>query len=242
MRVIWAGMLVVVMFAAGIKAGADEIAPDALITLDRMETAYAGVQDYTANFLKQERVGGELLPEENILLKFKKPFKIYLKWLKGPHEGREALYVDGKYDNKVIGHEGGLFGFVTLHMDPKGKIATLDNRHSILDVGIGRLIDIVMENVRRAHKAGELKPAITDDAAFGKPAKKIDVILPNDRTKGYYASRFELWTDNETGLPVRLKAYGWDGELIESYGYKDLKVNQGLKDGEFEPDNPEYKF
>src|SRR5271157_1172371 len=38
-----------------------------LTLLAQMESSYAGVEDYTAVLQKQERVDGELLPEETIL-------------------------------------------------------------------------------------------------------------------------------------------------------------------------------
>ncbi len=74
--------------------------------------------DYTALFQKQEVVKVKLIPQENILLKFRKPFSLYMRWLEGPHEGREVLYVREKYNGKLIGHEGGFFGFLKLSLDP----------------------------------------------------------------------------------------------------------------------------
>jgi hypothetical protein len=97
----------------------------------------ARVEDYAAAFHKQERVDGELLPEEAMLLKFQKPLKVYMKWLEDPHRGREALYVEGRDDNKVIAHEGGIWGFVTLSLDPRGSLAMKDSRQPITDIGFG---------------------------------------------------------------------------------------------------------
>ena len=59
-----------------------------LTLLTQLESSYAGTEDYAAVFQKQERVDGELLPEETILLKFQKPLKVYMKWIKGPHRGK----------------------------------------------------------------------------------------------------------------------------------------------------------
>ena len=77
------------------------------------------INDYRAIFHKQERVEGELLPEETILLKFQKPLKIYMKWIEEPLKGSEALFVQGKYDNKLIAHRGGILGVVTCRWTPK---------------------------------------------------------------------------------------------------------------------------
>jgi hypothetical protein len=211
--------------------------------LDGMEAAYAKVNDYTANFLKRERVKGELLPEENILLKFKKPFMVYMKWQEGPHEGREALYVQGMYDNKVVGHEGGFISFITLKMDSKGGTAMKGNRHPITDVGIGRLIGIIMENLRRGEKEGEAKLTFAGgESVFDREAYHIIGDLPPEEEKGYYCKRIEVWVDKGLGLPVKLIIYGWKDEVLERYGYKDLKLNPGLPDSEFDKKNKDYDF
>lgn len=237
------GLLVAATPGVPVPDGGKGPAVNPMKVLEGMEAAYAGVGDYTATFLKRELVRGTLLPEENIQLKFKKPFKVYMKWLKGPHEGREALYVEGKYDNKVVGHDGGLIGFITLNMAPTGKTAMRGNRHPITDVGIGRLIGIVMENVRRAGREGALKLIYQgEEEVYGYKAYRISVAFPPEKGRGYYCRRLELWVDRGLGLPVKILIYGWKDEVMESYGYRDIKVNPGLPDSGFDKDNKEYGF
>jgi len=243
MRVFFcAAITAAVLFMGSSSACASGVDTDALSSLNRMQRAYGGVKDYTANFLKQERVNGELLPQENVYLKYKKPASIYMKWLKGPDEGREALYVAGANGNNLVGHEGGFTGFVTLNLDPNGSLAMKGNRHPITDVGIGRLIDIVMGEVQKSRKAGEGSITLSSDKVFGKPAQKVVVAAPPVNTRGYYARKSEIWIDPVSGLPLQIKVYGWNMELLESYGYRDLKINPGLSDREFERDFPGYNF
>ena len=227
----------------GVSVALGQEQADPLKVLSGMEAAYAKVDDYTANFLKQERVGGKVLPEENIFLKFKKPFKVYMKWLKGPHEGREALFVRGKYDNKVVGHDSGILGFLNLKMDPNGKLAMRGNRHPITDVGIGRLIEIVMTNVRRGEKSGEVTLRLAgEEQVYGRQAWHIKIDYPPEKAKGYYCRKLDLWVDRELGLPVKIIVYGWKGEFLESYGYRELKINPGLKEEEFDKDYKDYNL
>jgi len=232
----------IILIAGGLQASAAGYDKEALLELDRMQKNYEGVKDYTANFIKQERVDGVLLPREYIFLKFKKPGKVYMKWLKGPNEGREALYVAGTNGNNLVGHDGGLAGLVSLNMDPNGSLAMKGNRHPITDVGIGRMIDIVMGEVQKAEKAGEGRITTSSDTVFGKPARKVLVEAPANKPKGYYARKSELFIESASGLPVQINVYGWGGELLESYGYRNLKINTGLSDGEFKSDNPDYRF
>lgn len=226
------------VLSASARAGT---APDPYAILKAMPAAYEKVEDYTAVFLKQELVKGELLPQETIRFKFKKPFKVYMGWMEGPHEGREALYVEGENDNQVIGHEGGFFGFITLDMEPTGSMAMRGNRHPITDVGIGRLIQIVTENGERAKKEGVLKLRyLGAGEAFGRDTHHVEAKLPAEQ--GYYGGTIEIWVDAGNGLPIKIKIFGWDGELWESYGYKDLKLNPGLTDAEFSEDYEGYDF
>ena len=217
-------------------------AAEPLEILNGMAPAYARVQDYTATFIKQERVKGELLPGERIQYKFKKPFMVYMKWLPGPHEGREALYVQGRNDNKVTGHEGGFIGFITLNMVPTGRLAMKGNRHPITDSGIGRLIEIIMNDIKIASDRGFKDANVELAGEEDLEGRKTWHITAKTTGKGYYAGKLDVWVDEENGLPVKVKVYGLNGELLESYAYTDLKLNPGLKDVEFDRDNPEYRF
>ncbi len=215
-------------------------AQDPAEILNGMSGAYSKVDDYTAVFYKQERVKGTVLPEEKIQLKFKKPFKIYLHWLPGPHEGRESLYVRGENGGKVIGHEGGIIGFITLHMEPTGNIAMKGNRHPITDAGIGRLIEILDKDLKRGRERGELKlKFLGEDEVYGRRAWHIVKETP---AEGYYAPKMEIWVDKELNLPIKIKIFGPGDEFLESYGYSDLKVNTGLKDEEFTEGYKGYHF
>ena len=86
-------MLALVCIAS--VAAAEERSAWFVRVIEEMKQAYARVDHYTATFLLQERVDRELGPNQRLILKFKKPLKIYLRWLEGKHEGRQALYPAG---------------------------------------------------------------------------------------------------------------------------------------------------
>jgi hypothetical protein len=58
----------------------------------------------------------------------------------------------------------------------------------------------------------------------------------------YYAARMLLWVDDELRLPIRAEIFDHDGLLYERYEHRDLRVNVGLTDADFDPANPEYDF
>src|SRR2546422_7445749 len=107
-------MLLVLGIASRAAAG-DEPAQ----LLFGMEAAYARVHGYTARFVRQEVVDGELRPREEALLKFRRPGLIYLRWVAGPPVGRQILFVPGKNHDRMLVREPGLFtSLATIVMAP----------------------------------------------------------------------------------------------------------------------------
>ena len=101
------------------------------------EDAYGRVTCYTAVFHKQQRVDGKLLPEETILIKFRRPFSLYMGWIAEPYKGSELLYVEGWNDNQARTHRGGLLRFVTLNLAPRNPRLMAGNLRPFTDTGIG---------------------------------------------------------------------------------------------------------
>src|SRR5262245_57541334 len=62
------------------------------------------VQDYSATFVKRDRIDGVLGEHQHLFLKVRqKPFSVYIYFL-GPEDvkGREAIYVEGKNDGHLL--------------------------------------------------------------------------------------------------------------------------------------------
>src|SRR5690606_15450563 len=101
------------------------------------------IQGYSATFIKQEVVGNKLGPETYMHAKFRtEPFSVYLKWLH-PQVGKEAIYVEGANQNKILTHGTGLSKALTgvVEIDPDSRVARQDSRYSIRELGIRKLID-----------------------------------------------------------------------------------------------------
>lgn len=212
--------------------------------LEKMEVSYANVRDYTALFHRRERIDGEWRPEEISFFKFQKPFKVYMRWLSAPSEGREALYVEGANDNKVMVHEPqGFSRFFAFLLDPGGRHILNDSRYPFTEIGIGRLIERVGRDARRAWAKGEMRLI---DRGIAKVAERkvrqIEGILPQDRGAGYGSYRIILGIDEENGLPIQASTYDWDNVVTGEYTYRELHLNPGLGEADFEPSNPAYGF
>jgi len=213
--------------------------------LERADQRYADVQDYAAIMVSRERINGVLESEpKTVLLKFQRPFKVYMKWLDGATKGREGLYVAGSHNGKFLVIEpNGIRRFFTAALEPNDRRVLDVSRHPITDVGIGRLLEIIGENVRRAFRQKALK--LIDRGAgevAGRRIREIEGILPPDLTEGYYCHRVILSFDEENQLPIRTVVYDRENQLVEDYTYTQLRINPGFTNQDFDPGNPSYNF
>jgi Protein of unknown function (DUF1571) len=205
--------------------------------------SFTRVKDYMGTLVKEERVGGQLLPEQYISMRVRQqPFSVYLKWT-GPkqYEGQEAAYVAGKNGNKMKAKGTGLagaFGFVSL--EPNDPRALKDNRHAITETGIGHLIDTLSRGYESERQSpGQVQRSYRDFMFQQKLCSGMETIHRQNNGQ-FYCYRTVVYFDKTTKLPVRFEAYDWPtaggppgGEKLECYSYIDLKFNVGLTDAAF---------
>lgn len=218
---------------------------ESLSLIKGVENVYEGVNDFVATVIRQERTDGRLFPKEEIFVKFMKPYSIYLKWIGNVHKGREALYVEGKNNNKIVAHEGGFFGIITLTIDPYSSLAMWGNRHPITELGFGTIINIAKKDINQAiqindkdykyYERGEYK-------IFGKYMKVYERIAPKDKKDIYYSYKFVSFVDKEYHLPLIIANWDFDNKLMEKFMFKEIKINVGLTEKDFDPKNKEYRF
>lgn len=196
------------MVAGRAQALSDTSLPHMVI--ERMARAYDGIQDYTAVFLKRERVNGTLSPLEKIELRFQEPFKLYLAWL-APHAGRVVAYVEGENNNKILVNPGGLLRFMRLALDPTSPLVTRHSHHTVRDAGLRKTIERLVHEYERGRQEGQLTLTFQGyDEVDGRPAYHLAFVCSADKTAGYYAQRGDIWVDAEYFLPTRLYFYDWD--------------------------------
>jgi hypothetical protein len=239
-RIIHSALLL--LWAVAASGGAAE-KPDAGKWIDEAVAGYEKVAGYTAVVHKQQRVEGKLLPEETIFLKFKKPFSLYMKWIKAPYKGSELLYVAGWNENRIRAHRGGVLRFITRDLDPMDPGLMAGNLRPVTDMGIGHLVKAVAVNVRKAANAGELGFSERgEETVYGRKTQVLEVVFPKDRAVGYDGHRLVINQDVENKILVRIRIYDQDGQLVENYGYEDLDLEASLSDTDFDPANSGYRF
>lgn len=208
------------------------------------------IEDYECRLVKRERIDGVLHEHKFMELKLRhEPFSVYIREL-APKSGREVIYVNGQFNNRILGHTTGsehrLIG--TVSISPTGPRAMSENRYPITEVGIFNLTKRLIEEAEKDLKWGEIDVKYYGDAKLnGRSCTCMEFIHPNPRKEfRYHIAR--VYIDNEKVLPVRYSSYTWprkpgeDPPLIEEYTYLDVKVNVGLTDKDFDVNNPKYGY
>lgn len=252
---------------AGVLTQSPEITATEQHPLDpALETARAGLahirnnlSDYTALLVKRERVKGKLGEHQFMEAKFRQrrvenqqivqPFSVYLKFLKPQSvKGREVVWVENRDEGKLIAHEGGFKNLLRVKLSPNNTLAMLGQRYPITQIGIENLIVQLIEKGERDRKHDECEVRFVQKAKVdGRECTMIEVVHPAPRPHfDFYRAR--IFIDDELQVPIRYAAWTWPEDeggvpvLEEEYTYTQLRVNVGLTDRDFDPDNPEYNF
>jgi hypothetical protein len=206
--------------------------------------SFSRVKDYMGTLVKEERVGGQLQPEQYISFRIRQqPYSVYLKWT-GPKQfdGQEAMYVAGKNGDKLKARAAGLIGAVGfVSLDPTDPRALKQSRHTITDTGIGHLIESITHchEIERQAPSGQVQTTYREFAFQGKQCVGMETVHKVNNGQ-FYCYRSVVYFDKQTKLPVRFEAYDWPtaggpagGDKLECYSYVDVKFNVGLTDAAF---------
>ena len=166
------------------------------------------------------------------------PWAVYMYWEKGPNEGVEALYVQGKYDDKItVKHP--LFRLLPpFSFAVDDPTVMKENRHPVTKAGIGRLLDSLLEQCELAELKGDAASAfqyLGPGEVSGRPTVKIVRELPH--RPDYYCWKAVVELDLEWGYPVKITTVNWKGVILEQIIYEDVKWNEeSLTDDRFDKD------
>lgn len=211
---------------------------------------FEAVEDYTCTFYKRELVKGKMTPLYQIAMKVRtKPFSVYMKF-HNPKAGREAIYVQGANNNKVVAHDVGVAKVLagTLRLNPREKMAMEDNRHPITEAGIGHLIETLVDRWAVELQPGESQVTIDTHHVWGNRPCTLIVSTHPEKRPEFLFHEVKVYIDHELGLPVRFEAYDWPHDasgrpvLVEEYSYQDLIINVGLDHADFSDGNKAYSF
>lgn len=199
------------------------------------------ISDYTCKLDKTVHKNGIIHKETDIFVKYMKPTHYYFRWETGKQKGQEVIFVAGENNGRIVSHPGGLFRFLTLRLDPNGRLAMKKNRHPLTDSGMEKIMHLIETNYEKSSEMGlEALQYIREDRIYERDVVVMQGVFPEDQ--GFYAHRIILSIDKETLLPIRVTVYDWSMTLVEEYIFRNLRINVGFSEHDFHPDNAEYNF
>jgi hypothetical protein len=235
------------------------LAPVVQVARQHLDYIQRNVTDYTCYLVKRERIEGELLPAEHMYVKFRAPretesrsvpFSVYMR-LVAPYriKGREVLYVRGQNAGDALVRKGGRrSSYLTLRLNPHGRMAMRDNKYPVTAFGFENLVKRLIDVAELDMSFDEclvrtIRGAKVDD----RVCTAYEVTHPVRRSYfRYHIAR--VFLDDELHMPIRFAAYSWPERkggqpiLEEEYTYRQLQLNVGLSDRDFNPKNPVYGF
>jgi hypothetical protein len=217
--------------------------------LAEAQASFARVRDYTGSLVRQERIAGQLQPEQFIDIRIRQqPFSVSLKWT-APRQlaGQEAIFIAGKNNNEIRAKGSGVLaiaGYVSLPTnDPR---VMKKSRHAITETGIGNMLEVISRSfeIERRLPPNQVKVTFADYAFQQRPCTRME-LTHHVYNAQLYCHRCVVYVDKELKLPVRVEVYDWparngnpNGDLLECYSYTNLRFNMGLTDAALE--NPEW--
>ncbi|QEF96850.1 hypothetical protein Mal15_08800 [Stieleria maiorica] len=219
------------------------------------------INDYTALLIKRERIGDTLGPHEYMSAKIRcrkvvdnqvvQPLSVYLSFVKPASiKGREVLYVEGRNNGNLIAHEGGFKGrfLPTVNLPPTGTLAMRGQRYPMTEIGLENLLVKLIERGEQAKQLPDVKAELRRGIKVNdRPCMLLTVTQPTPRPDLLFYQA-KVYMDEELNVPIRYVAYDWPKanetklSVIEEYNYLNLKLNVGLTDADFDPNNSAYNF
>lgn len=195
---------------------------------------YQALESYQATFESRELDSKGKWAGESSFLKFEKPFTIFMAWTAGEKKGLQILYAENRFDDKMfVRMPGMLFAMIppvaVAHDDPR---VMKMSKHSIKNAGIGFFLQDFSESMRKLAPRGQVKVLAVKEGvdAEGEKGTLLDVVFLDPREE--YARRAVVFSQ-KTGLPVEIKLFKGQDEWVESYLYKNLKIDTAPADAEF---------
>lgn len=208
---------------------------------------YASVDGYVARMRRRETVGGKDGVEELIELKFRKqPWSVHLRWLDGKAVGREAIYVQGRHDDKLhtklAPSDPGSFLLKRVALSPDDPRVRSNSRHRITDAGVGVLLDSLgvclnaLDQGDRRYGTLSHLPAQTRPE-FRTPLEGVQQIIPAGSDASLPAGgRRTCLFDPQSHLPALITTQDETGREVEYYCYEAIEYPRNYTDTDFDPD------
>jgi hypothetical protein len=231
--------------------------------LEKGLKAFDDVASYQFIMTRQERINGDLLAPQVMDVKLRHaPFSLYMKWLEGEGtgvKGRQLIYVDGQYDNKLMIQPGGLPGRLTgtLGFTLDDPMVTAEARHPATECGLKHLANKILTFNYKDLAAGcqGYQCELHDNQMVGDRPCYLFIANYDSPERSPTYRKVAIFLDKQLSLPIAIRNYTWadnvapeeldEVTLIESYAYSEIVVDQqqlALGEEDWSTSNSKYKM
>ncbi len=218
------------------------------------------VEDYTCILIKREYVDGKdrgwqfmeakIRHEKKAGDEVQVPFSVYLKFLQPKSvAGREVLYVATQNNGDLIARRGGRRNpNMTVQLMPSSPLAMEGNRYPITEIGFQTLAQRLIEMLGQEMEFRDGELQVFENAKVDNRTCTHYRLTHHKRRENLTYHMAEVSVDDELGIPIFYRAFDFPAEeggqpvLLEQYVYQKIRVNVGLSDSDFDPENPSYGF
>jgi hypothetical protein len=220
----------------------------------RASERFNKMDGFESRLTRRETVGNKPMPEELLQYKVRRePYSVYIKWIGKEAQGRELIYVTGKYDGKVqilTGKgEGNLLPIpsgIRVARLPTDKDVTSKSRFDIRESGMhmsiewfGRVVAIMERDPAQSNRMKYLGIVKRRERESGLEA--VDEQIPSAwepllQKGGRRTTYFDPDPASPSfGLPILLVTQDHTGREVEYYWFDQLKPAR-FADADFDPD------
>lgn len=194
------------------------------------------VDAYSATFIRQVRKDEELLDREEISVRIRhQPFSVYMNW---DDDSQQVLYVDGENDGKLLAKRSRGFFRRTIRLGPTSRLAMADSRYPIYDLGMLNIVLKAREELAAIPSLDGVECTVESTELDGVPVRQFNITFASPEVQDTFSHCVICFSDEES-MPVAVTGYGWTadgqiGELLEHYYYRDVQLDPGLSDLDFD--------
>ena len=177
------------------------------------------IQDYRGVFTIQEKVNGELKKQATCQFKFREnPFALDLRIIEGAGRFDRLLCVEGE---KMAIHPTGLAGRLVsaVYLDPEDRRVRESSLRPVTESGLEKALERIINTYQSSPEPEICTYNIGPRLDKLKGADVVTIYLVDARSKAI------IDLDAERLIPLRIRQYSGDGELLCSYQYDNLTFN-----------------
>lgn len=191
-----------------------------LIQMGQRAVKALGTYAYTMK--KQERVGGEMLPVQEISTTVREaPFSVRLEFIGGPGKGRKVLFNPAVRKTQFRVREAGFLGiFGALWIEVESGLAKKDSNHTIREAGMGNLLARFMRDYDRAAPMGGFG---VKHEGWNSNGHYCSLWTSPNKGVGFDSALSRICTDLKTGMPAKVETWDAKGTALEVYEFIDVK-------------------